>query len=71
LADLGGNLESDELLVRTVIAIFVMTTMFPGDERLWRRARGKAIRFIARAVGKGVPDVEQWFANLRAKLVAP
>ena len=71
LGDLGNDVESNELVLRTVLAILVMTTKFPGDEALWRRARGKAIRFVARAVGKTVPEVEHWLANLQTKLVGP
>jgi Ca-activated chloride channel family protein len=71
LADLGGQAAANDLVLRTVIAILVMTSKFAGDEALWRRARGKSLRFVARTVGKSVPEVEQWLTDLQAKLVAP
>jgi len=70
LAELGSNVPSDEPILRTVIAVLVMTSKFADDQDLWHRSRGKAIRFVARAVGKTVSEVKQWFAKMLAKLVA-
>jgi Ca-activated chloride channel family protein len=66
-----GGLPHRDVVVRTVMVLLLLRDRFADREAMWRRAAGKALRFLEKTLGRGAADVRAWVAGLESKLLTP
>jgi Ca-activated chloride channel family protein len=67
----AGGLPHRDAIVTTVMVLLLLRDRFAAREPMWRRAAGKALGYLARAVGHGAEDVRAWMKELEGKLLSP
>ena len=67
----AGGLPHRDAIVTTVMVLLLLRDRFAAREPMWRRAAGKALGYLARAVGHSAADVRAWMRELEGKLLSP
>jgi phytoene/squalene synthetase len=58
-------------VVRTVLALLLLSVRFADRQSLWQRAYRKAVRdYLAKALGRTTGEVESWLAGLAKSLAS-
>ena len=61
-----GDADHEAAVVRTAMSVMLLRAKFGDHEPLWRRAAGKALAYLAKALGTDLAAVNAWLREVEA-----
>lgn len=65
----GGNAKERAQLLATMKVLVLLNSFFAEQWPMWKRATDKAMRCVAKQLGRAVAEIESWLVKLQTETV--